>query len=288
MNKSKSIILLVIVVFVAIGIVIASYLISTNQNNAKINNLLNSSEAMNNTSEEKQNKIEGTSNDQAKTKIKVSYSENVVRKLNVGSANFICKEYIPHITGIDDQISEKMEKHLTDIYANEWTSIQEQTKDKDILDILEVQNMNNSGDIGFTQSCELIYENSQVATFKCSFEGGLGGVSWDKTSGVSFNINTGEIINIKDIITDEDGFKEACYDYVIQELKEDNRYQYLQNGYQTIVKGNIGKLEGYFTKDGIVCVHIARYQMASGGAGEFVYAVPYSIVKDYINIKYAF
>lgn len=283
MNKSKSIILLIIVGLIAIVLVIVSYLVSTNQNGInKTNSLSNNNQVVNSTSG-------GTEkNGDDEKKIKVSYSENVVRKLNVGNANFVCKENIPHITGIDKQIAEKIEKHLTDMYGNEWTSIQQQTEDKDILEILEVQNMNNSGDIGFTQSCELIYENNQIATFKCSFEGGLGGVSWDKTSGISFDINTGEKINIKDIITNKDEYEKACFDYVIEQLKEDNRYKYLQDGYQSVVRENVQKFEGYFTKDGIVCVHIPRYEMANGGAGEFVYAIPYKTVKDYIDSKYVF
>ena len=73
-------------------------------------------------------------------------------------------------------------------------------------------------------------------------------------------------------------------------MKKDSRYNEVLemhgNEYEGIINSAIEKLDGYFTEDGIVCVEIPKYSIASGASGEFKFTVPYSLVKDYINNKY--
>ena len=56
--------------------------------------------------------------------------------------------------------------------------------------------------------------------------------------------------------------------------------------YESVINSAVEQLGGYLTEDGIVCAEVPKYSIASGASGEFKFTVPYSAIKDYINIKY--
>ena len=234
-----------------------------------------------------------------KDSFNVKYETIGVRNITVRSASFVCNENVPHITGIDSKAANKIEKYLNDWYDEVWKDINEQTEDKYIKEILEQMDENNNNypdsqsyDIGFTQSYEVIFINNKVVTFKHILSGGLGGVGWDNTSGVSFDLTTGEKINIENIVTSKTEYISACKKYVFEQLKNDSRYKEVLemhgNDYEEIINQAIEQVGGYFTEKGIVCVEIPKYAIASGASGEFRYEIPYNMVKNYINNEFVF
>ncbi len=238
-----------------------------------------------------------STNTSLKESFKVRYDTRGVRNITIGGASFVCNEDVPTISGISSAAATKMEKYLTDWYSRVWVDINSQTSDDYIKELLENMNENmnkypnySGYDIGFHQSYKVVYLTNKLVTFKYIFEGGLGGVGWGNTSGVSFDLQTGDVIEIKNLVTSKDKYIEACKKYVYDELKKDSRYDEVLemhgNDYQSIINSAIEKLGGYLVEDGIVCAEIPKYDIASGGSGEFKFTVPYSLVKDYIDNKY--
>jgi len=305
-GKSK-IILIIIIVIMAIIIGILSWLLISGKDittlfddvkqSLNLSSEKKADEKKDNVKDEDKDKKEdisgkgGDSNDVSsntnlKDSFKVKYNTRGVRNITVGGASFVCNEDVPEISGISSAAANKMEKYLTDWYARVWVDINEQTEDDYIKELLS----NMDYDIGFHQSYEVIYLTNKLVTFKYTFDGGLGGVSWGKTSGVSFDLETGDVIEIKNLVTSKQKYIEACKEYVYDELKKDSRYQEVLemhgNEYEGIINSAIEKLDGYLVEDGIVCVELPKYEIASGASGEFRYTIPYSLVKDYINNKY--
>ncbi len=219
----------------------------------------------------------------------MTLTKKEVRKLTGSSSSFICAEYTPHITGIDSSIASKIEQELNNHYAEVWKDINQQTKDEEVKEIVDGYQY----DIGFEQSYEVIYKSNNVVTFKHMLSGGLGGVSWNTTSSISFDLTTGEEINIADIVTNKDKYISTCKSVALEQLKADNRFEDVKNythtdntSYESIINEGIEKMGGYFTDDGIVCVEIPKYTIAPGGDGEFRFTVSYEDIKDCINSKY--
>lgn len=237
-----------------------------------------------------------SNNTNLKDSFKVSYETRGVRNITIEGASFVCNEDVPHISGIGSDAASKIEKRLNSWYSDVWKDINEQTKDEEIKEILTQMNENSKKygssleDIGFHQSYKVIYLTNKVVTFQHILEGGLGGVGWGNTSGISFDLETGNVIEVKDLVTSKDKYIEACKNYVYAELKKDSRYDEVVemhgDNYQDIVNSAIEKIGGYFVEDGIVCVEIPKYSIASGASGEFRYTIPYSLIKDYMNNKY--
>lgn len=312
MNKKKKggkskIILIIIIVIMAIVIGILSWLLISGKDittlfddvkqSLNLSSEKTADEKKDNVKEEDKNKKEdisgkgGDSNDVSsntnlKDSFKVKYNTRGVRNITVGGASFVCNEDVPEISGISSAAANKMEKYLTDWYARVWVDINEQTEDDYIKELLS----NMDYDIGFHQSYEVIYLTNKLVTFGYIFEGGLGGVSWGNTSGVSFDLETGDVIEIKNLVTSKDKYIEVCKKYVYDELKKDSRYNEVLemhgSDYQSTINSEIEKLDGYFVEDGIVCVEIPKYAIASGASGEFKFTIPYNLVKDYIDGKY--
>ncbi|MBP3502198.1 MAG: hypothetical protein J6K42_01800 [Clostridia bacterium] len=221
-----------------------------------------------------------------KRSITLKNSEKEVRRLTVGVANFVCKEQEPTIYGLDSSIAKKIENKLKENYTKVWKEINEQSQDSDVNEILQGYNeYGYAEEIGFEQEYEIEYYNNKIITFKRIFSGSLGGVSWDSTSGISFYLNNGEEVNIEDIVIDKTNYQDACLKSVYKQLKNDERYDELNEGYEEIVNDAIGKISGYIVKEGIMCVEIPKYSIASGAAGQFDYVVSFDEISDYIDIS---
>lgn len=218
----------------------------------------------------------------------VIYKEKIIKELEVGAAKYICIEKVPTIEGINSDIAAKIEKYLNKIYEDTWKDINNQNQDSEIKGILTGINEGEPYNIGFTQSFDVIFINDSVVTFQHNLAGGIGGVSWDKSTGVSFDINTGNVINIKDIITSKDKYLNICKKESLEQIKNDERFNNLYEGYETVINKEIEKLSGYFTKDGIICAEIEKYEISDGASGEFKFVIPYNLLKDCIQSKYIF
>ena len=214
-------------------------------------------------------------------------------EISKGENRYICREQVPEITGLDENVANKIEENIKNKYIEVWTEINKQYKDEDIKSILKDKDQYyESYEIGFKQSCKPIYLNNRIITFNCILEGGIGGISLATKTGITFDLKTGEAIKVEDIVLSKDEYIKACKEYVFKELENDSRYQEVlktgKENYELVINTAIEKIGGYFTSDGIVCVEIPKGSIAGIGSGEFRYTVPYNTIKKYISSEYDF
>ncbi|MBP3707048.1 MAG: DUF3298 domain-containing protein [Clostridia bacterium] len=289
--------ILILIIVGLVGYIIADKLIlnKTDKNEVKNNtinevqeNTANEVQSNTTTDESVKNK-DKEENDRSSRDIKLTSEEKILKKLEVGNAKYICREHIPTISGIDSKVAEKIQNKLREDNKKIWDGIEEDEPEYEINELLtSMAESNNDIEIGFYQKYEIWYKNDNVVTFRHIFDGGLGGVSWWASYGISFDLSSGEEIKIENIVTNKEKYIEACKKSVYQQLKNDEKNAYLQDGYQEILDYNIEQTSGWFTEEGIACVCIPKYAMAAGAAGEFQYVVPYEDIKDYIKAEYVF
>lgn len=212
----------------------------------------------------------------------------VINEITVGNSSYKNEQVAPDVTGLSDEVKQKIETYLNNYYKEVWKELGAEFSEDELTKMLEQQNSNEYGNVGFKQSFEQVFINNKVVSYSYNFVGSLGGAPWEKTDGLTFDVNTGELIKIEDIVTSKEKYIQVCKKYVYEQLRLDSRYSMLVQGYDKVVDSHIEKLEGYITKDGIVCVIIQKYEIADGAAGEFIYTIPFDTIKTYINSDYVF
>lgn len=262
MDKRKKIWFFVMGLIVVVSVL--AVLISNGKENRK-----NNSNQKNNTST-----VANNSN--------LNQNVQVVNNVTVGNSTYKNQQSEVNTTGLSEAVKQKIETYLNNYYKEIWKSVNGEVSDEELNYLLEQQN----GNMGFNQSFSQVFINNKVVSYSYSFQGSLGGVSREIVDGITFDVNTGEVIKMSDIVTSKDSYKAACKKYVYEELKNDKRYSMLNEGYEKVVDSHIDNLEGYITREGIVCVIIQKYEISTGAAGSFTYTVPFEKVKDYIDSQY--
>lgn len=295
-KKNTTLILLIAIVFLIVCLIVIGIMLLVDKyrenSNGGLFNFKNSTVVSNSVHISTKTSNESVDNKKIDN-MQITYTTEIVKEINIGQSKYICREQIPEIKGIDDSVSNKIEDGIKNKYLEVWSEINKQCKDEDVKSILNgKEQYYDSYEIGFKQSCKPAYLSNQIITFNYYLEGGLGGVSWSKRSGITFDLKTGEIINIEDIVLSKDEYIKICKEYVLAELKKDPRYDDVlksnKDEYELIINSSIEKLEGYFTAEGIVCVEIPKGVIASMASGEFKYTIPYSRIKKCISSEYDF
>lgn len=269
-------------------IIIALYIVSLKSGKKKNNNSVsNTNYVPQQTGSSEQNIYDNDLNE-SEDPLKIKYISKTIRSLQSGTAKFECTENFPNIEGIDDEVATKIENHLSKLSADLWKDINESTPDSEINELLKYRAQNgNESQIGFSLLYNIELKNKRIITFVYSLEGGLGGVAWDKSGGVSFNRETGEVINVSDVVISSEDYIKACKTYVFDELKKKESSLPLEPGAQSIINKKLESMSGYFTSKGIMCIEIPLYEITSGNEnGEFKCEVPYDLIKNYVYSNY--
>ena len=278
-------------IIIICGVVIAvftvvAYVVSLNNGNDTQNQIQNNytSENVNNYNQY----IGNQTNEITDSTTKVEYQEKTVRRVSNEKGTFTCKEKVPVISGMNENAASKIQNYIKTIYKKTWEDIDSQTDDDYVKRILNMKKSTEGEtiEIGFTITAKMVYKTNKVISFEIYFTGGLGGVSWDKTDGVSFDVSTGDVIQISSIITSTDDYIEACKRYIFPLLRSDKRAKYFNNGYENAVNTVINRKTGYLTKNGICCVRISGDKISDVLSDEFEFTVPYENIKDYIKSEY--
>lgn len=222
-----------------------------------------------------------------KDEISVKYNIQIVKKLKKGNAKYFYKNFIPEISGINKTVATSIENQVKRIYDKTYKEILSNTEDDYIMEILDENSKLENYNIGFNVIAEPEYINDKIVTFEYKFRGNLGGVSWDANSGYSFNIKTGEVLKLKDIITDGTKYTKIAKNSIMNALKTDSRYDTLNNGYEEVVDSTVKfdeNKEEYLREDGVVLI-IPKYVIGSGADGEFEFVITYDELKDCIDLE---
>lgn len=223
-----------------------------------------------------------------KNGISVKYKPEVEKKLTKGKANYIYKNWIPEISGLNETVATSIENQIKKFYDETYKETSADAEDDYIMEILEgYSEAEKSNNIGFDVICELEYVNDKIITFKHKFTGGLGGVGWDATSGCSFDIKTGKLITLGDVITDGAKYTQIAKNSVMNQLKADERYSTLNEGYEKVVDSLVEFKENdgvYLREDGLVLT-LHKYAIGTGAAGEFEFVITHDELKDCIDLQ---
>nr|MBP3681225.1 DUF3298 domain-containing protein [Clostridia bacterium] len=222
-----------------------------------------------------------------KDEISVKYNIQIVKKLKKENAKYFYKNFIPEISGINKTVATSIENQVKRIYDKTYKEILSNTEDDYIMEILDENSKLENYNIGFNVIAEPEYINDKIVTFEYKFRGNLGGVSWDANSGYSFNIKTGEVLKLKDIITDGTKYTKIAKNSIMNALKTDSRYDTLNNGYEEVVDSTVKfdeNKEVYLREDGVVLI-IPKDVIGSGADGEFEFVITYDELKDCIDLE---
>lgn len=222
-----------------------------------------------------------------KDEISVKYNIQIVKKLKKENAKYFYKNFIPEISGINKTVATSIENQVKRIYDKTYKEILSNTEDDYIMEILDENSKLENYNIGFNVIAEPEYINDKILTFEYKFRGNLGGVSWDANSGYSFNIKTGEVLKLKDIITDGTKYTKIAKNSIMNALKTDSRYDTLNNGYEEVVDSTVKfdeNKEVYLREDGVVLI-IPKDVIGSGADGEFEFVITYDELKDCIDLE---
>ena len=219
--------------------------------------------------------------------ISVKYTPQIIKKLEKGNAKYIYRNWVPEISGVSENIATAIEKNIINSYTETYNETSEDAEDDYVMEILEGASESEYYSIGFNVIAEPEYINNKIITFKYKFTGGLGGVGWDANSGFSFDIKTGKVLTMAEVITDGDKYTQIAKNSVMNQLKADERYSGLNEGYEEVVDSLVefkGNDSAYLREDGIVLI-IPKYDIGPGAAGEFEFVVKYDELGDAVNLE---
>lgn len=269
-------------------IIVTLYIVSLKSNKKKNNNSVSNTDYVPQPNNSSEQNIYDNDLSESDDSLKIKYITKTLRSLENGKAEFVCTESFPNIEGIDDEVATKIENYLSKLSNDVWKDINESTPDNEINELLKYRAENgNDSQIGFTLSYSVELRNKRIITFVYNLKGGLGGAAWDKGSGVSFNRETGEVINVSDVVISSEDYIKACKTYVFEKLKENESSLPLKPGAQSIINKKLENMSGYFTSRGIMCIEIPLYEIIDGNEnGEFKCEVPYDLIKNYVYSNY--
>ncbi|MBP3707159.1 MAG: hypothetical protein J6J36_00920 [Clostridia bacterium] len=279
------------VIFVGIiiaCIIIILYIFSLKSGKKKNNNSVSNTNFIPQQNNSSEQNIYDNDFSESDDPFEIKYETKTIRNLENGKAKFVCTENFPKIEGLDDEVAKKIESHLSKLSNDVWKDINESTPDNEINELLKYRAENgNDSQIGFTLSYNVELRNKRIITFVYNLKGGLGGAAWDKSSGVSFNRETGEVINVRDVVISSEDYIKACKNYIFEKLKKNESSLPLKSGAQSIINKELESMSGYFTSNGIMCIEIPLYEIIDGNVnGEFKCEVPYSLIKNYVYSNY--
>lgn len=104
-------------------------------------------------------------------------------------------------------------------------------------------------------------------------------------SGVTFDAKTGKELNFSDVITDQEKFKSATYDYIVNAVETYAGEDGLYPEYKETIQSSFDNLTWTLTDYGMQITY-PEYELAPFAAGAFTVDLPYSLIKDYMNQEY--
>lgn len=131
-----------------------------------------------------------------------------------------------------------------------------------------------------------------IISVSADLDGGAGGVGWAGIEGETFNLNTGEKLNMGDLFKiEEHEYKQFIYSYVSEEIKTimDERIKngsgsgynfndvYSDKGHEAIHSYDF---EDFYLKQNALVVFYPKYALSCGAAGPQIFEIPFDEISD--------
>ena len=191
----------------------------------------------------------------------------------------------PTKISIDAAAEKKILDYMRKISDKEWESISKESKEM-INDYEKGNAYLEEGPLGVEYSVGTMLANKSVISFNFVTTGGMGGVSWSEAKHYNFDTSTGDLLTLESVCSDVDTCKNTLFNYFVEELKKDERFNDLESDYEAGIKKNIYEVGGWgFTTEGLVLI-VGKYEIADGANGIFSYIIPYNKVNSLLVEKY--
>lgn len=181
-----------------------------------------------------------------------------------------------------------------DALQNSFNEQHQGILDSDYADLLswatEHYMMDNSSFWGYSSSlmAELARCDSNIASFRVSYSDYTGGAhGMYARAGETYDVKTGKLLCLSDIIADVEGFYPLAVDYIIDALYAEYE-DGLFSDYQTQVSSTIipeNEPSWYLTASGIV-INFTPYEVGPYAMGAPEITLPYEIFGEYIREEY--
>ncbi len=247
-------------------------------NNKEENNISKVNE--NNINQSDNNKININTGDTQDGKdgiFEIEYKEETyITKNDNGEVVFENKRNLPIIKSSKHSNSaEKIQKSLTEISNKNWNYIKE-TSD-------EYKDSPSKTGINYMLGTSVFGKN--YISFMANQSGSFGGTSWSAEELYTYDIETGELLNINSFAKDEKEFKEFLTKKVKEYVKE-NFDESALSGLDSKVKDIIEKSGNYGMQYGSFSIILPKYSIGAGADGVRVVEISKDEINSYLKDRY--
>ena len=211
---------------------------------------------------------------------KIEYKEEVYQVKNSDGELIVeNRRNLPTIKSIKYQEqADKIANFLKDASDQVWQNMKVSADD--------YAKLNNNEKVGVNYALGSVEQNDIFVTFIFKMSGSMGGLSWDDNKAYTFDIKTGNLLNFKDIASDEEGLRQYVYKKLVDYITEQEYAELLDEGWQIRMQDKI-KENGnwYLSKDGLNFT-FPKYSFGPGSVGIIEYKFDYKDVNDFLVESY--
>ena len=214
------------------------------------------------------------------TELKVEYTTEKYEK-STDNKGLVISNSVTRPKSINRDSGDKIISTLDEYIDERWDSIVERT-DKDI------ENYDPDFQFDAKYGIEYMtthYANKNVIQFTFTSSGSMGGVGWNEYYIYNFNLESGKLLELKDICVDVTECKTFMKDYFLKVLQRDERFNNLDENYEEDMEVIYDVSNFGFTKNGFELI-VPEYEISDGAAGAFIYTIPYDEFNKYLKEEY--
>jgi flagellar basal body-associated protein FliL len=218
-------------------------------------------------------------------KIEIEYEEEEMElKTKDKTRGFKHTRTYPSKISIDAKAEKKIIDYMKSVSDKEWESIRKESKE--MIDDYEKGEYPIEEGLGVEYPITEVLVSNSVISFNFGMSGSMGGVMWSEVNLYNFDTKTGDLLTLEKVCLDVNACKNTLFNYYMEELKKDERFNDVFSDYEANIKKNIYKLGGWgFTNEGLELI-VGKSEIADGASGLFIYTIPYSKVNSLLVEKY--
>ena len=217
--------------------------------------------------------------------------EEYIAKTKKGYIAVSNKRNLPNIKNKNNQeVADNIKNELVKISDKYWDSVKEQS-DEYVLDHEDY--INDDTDLGVSYIYNSGFKNDKIISFTLTTEGSMGGVGWSGYEIYNFDITTGELLSLKDIVEDYD----KTIDFITFEMEKHVKAEGLYDGVKEYVgvmeKTTLRKrIEEYIDsgiwqfEDDSFIVTMPKYSIGNGAMGLITCSIDIKDMNEYLKTDY--
>lgn len=209
-----------------------------------------------------------------KDSFEISFEEETyVTKNEKGEVVSENKRNVPTIKNeANQEIADKIQKSIREISDKNWKYIKESSD--------EYNYIQPTAGVSYMLSTATVADN--YITFKAEQSGSFGGVGWDATEIYTYDLKSGELVDLKGFAKDEEKFVEFLSEEVKDFVKSSNMVYSsieLNSAIGTVLaeQGNYGIIDNKFE------IVLPKYSIGTGADGVRIVEIEKDVINEYLK-----